>query len=85
MAYTVRIMESVQKAIRKLPKEIQERVFAAISLLRETPRPPNVRKLQGMENSWRIRVSDYRIIYSIEDKELLILILKVANRKEAYR
>ncbi len=49
------------------------------------PRPPGVVKLEGDENLWRIRIGDYRVIYEIHDDRLVVVVLRVANRKDAYR
>jgi mRNA interferase RelE/StbE len=53
--------------------------------LRENPRPQGVKKLAGEENLYRIREGDYRLIYTIGDKELIVLVVKIGDRKEIYR
>ena len=58
---------------------------AAILALAENPRPSGCVKLSGLENLWRVRVGDYRILYSIEDQQLIVLIVSVAHRREVYR
>jgi mRNA interferase RelE/StbE len=68
-----------------LPKPLQKRIDATIHALANNPRPPGVTKLQGAEDRYRIRVGDYRVIYSIVDAALLVLVLEVLNRREAYR
>ncbi len=65
-----------------LPPRLQERVFLAIEALESTPRPSGVVKLQGEDNLYRIRVGDYRIIYQIQDGALLIIVVKVGNRRD---
>jgi mRNA interferase RelE/StbE len=55
-----------------------------LDALRSEPRPPDVKKLKGREG-WRIRVGDYRVIYSITDKELLVLVVRIGHRSEIYR
>lgn len=52
--------------------------------MNEGPRPPEVRKLSGTEQTWRIRIGDYRVIYDLYDDELVVLVLRVAHRKDAY-
>ena len=49
------------------------------------PRPIGSVKLEGEENLWRIRVGDYRIVYTIEDKKLIVLVVRIAHRKDVYR
>jgi mRNA interferase RelE/StbE len=53
--------------------------------LEDAPRPPGVVKLRNVENEWRIRVGDYRIIYEIDEDEQLVIVLRIAHRREAYR
>ncbi|MFP4501174.1 MAG: type II toxin-antitoxin system RelE family toxin [Candidatus Hydrogenedentota bacterium] len=67
MAYRVTIDPVASRALRKLSRQIRERILLAVSLLADTPRPPSARKLSGSEDFYRIRVRDYRIIYEIED------------------
>lgn len=85
MAYEVQLITSARKALDKLPAQIQERIALALALLRDTPRPPNAKKLHGDKDLYRVRVGDYRIIYGIHDKKLLILVIRLAHRREAYR
>jgi mRNA interferase RelE/StbE len=56
----------------------------AIDGLAEAPQPPGMRKLTGTEQTWRIRIGDYRVIYDLYDEELVVLVLRVAHRKDAY-
>jgi mRNA interferase RelE/StbE len=48
------------------------------------PRPPGCKKLQGGENEWRIRVGDYRVVYTIDDTKLLVEVTRIRHRSEAY-
>lgn len=76
----------VEKEIAKLPHGMRERVLQAIRKLAEDPRPRGARKLSGeMRGAWRIRVGDYRILYDVNDEHLLVIILAVLHRREAYR
>ena len=72
------------RKLNKLDKNIQKRLKPKILALAEKPRPPGVKKLQGYENTYRIRVGDYRIVYEIHDKVLLILIVEVGHRSDVY-
>ena len=83
--YRVEISPKAQRQLRGLPKPLQKRIDAKIQALANNPRPPGVTKLQGAENRYRIRVGHYRVIYSIADAALLVLVLEVLNRREAYR
>jgi mRNA interferase RelE/StbE len=53
--------------------------------LRTNPRPPGVVKLAGDDNLWRIRIGDYRVVYEIHDNRLIVLVLRVAHRKDVSR
>ena len=80
----------VQRGARSLggkqssSKQVQNKVLEALVSLSENPRPNGCKKLVGTD-SWRFRVGEYRIVYSIEDNVLLIEVIRVAHRKEVYR
>ena len=85
MRYTVTIKSSARRALSKLPNDAAERIARAIDELESNPRPHGVKKLAGHENLWRVRVGDYRIVYTIEDNRLLVLVVKIGNRGDVYR
>ena len=85
MAYRVHFKPSAAEAIRSLPKAHQRRVIAKAEALAENPRPPGCKKLHGSDDFYRVRVGDYRIVYTVEDQELIILVVRVGHRKEVYR
>ena len=85
MTYTVLFRTSARKALGKLPSQTQARLVLAADALANDPRPAGVKKLQGDENLWRIRVGSYRIVYEIHDDRLIVLIVRVADRKDVYR
>ncbi|MFM7189701.1 MAG: type II toxin-antitoxin system RelE family toxin, partial [Microcystaceae cyanobacterium] len=62
----------------------RDRLLAEIRSLAEEPRPQGVKKLKGYDKTYRIRVGDYRVIYKIEDQEMLILVLSSLHRRDAY-
>ena len=82
--YRVELAPAADRQRRKLPVDVQKRIVRALEQLETDPRPPGVRKLQGEDNLWRLRVGDYRVIYTIEDNRLLVLVVRVANRRDAY-
>ena len=84
MAYEIRFKPSAAKDLARLPRDAQRRIAPAIDGLAANARPPGAEKLAG-EDAWRIRVGDYRIVYEIEDRVLVILVLHVGNRREVYR
>ncbi len=85
MKYTVRLTASVRREIRRLDRQVQERVTRAAYALGNNPRPRGVLKLSGVENQWRIRVGEYRIVYEIHDDVVLVLVVRVDHRSQAYR
>lgn len=82
--YRIVIVRSAQKELAALPNAVYDRVVAAIQSLATTPRPFGCVKLQGSED-WRIRVGAYRIIYRINDDELVVTVIKVGHRGSVYR
>ena len=84
-SYQIEIKPSASKELEKLPGQIIPRVVAAINELVKDPYPQGVKKLTGFENTYRIRVGDYRILYNIYEDRLVIEIIRVRHRKEAYR
>ena len=71
------------RALRKLDPPVARRLQAAIALLAEDPRPPASRPLRGRP-AWRVRVGDYRVIYTIEDDVLLIVVVTLGHRRDVY-
>ncbi len=82
--YQIIILPSAEKALSKLPKKMQVRIQGAISTLASNPIPPVSKKLVGRD-SYRLRVSDYRIVYSIHENILTVKIISVGHRREIYR
>ncbi len=85
MAYAVLFKPSAEKALRSLPERAQRRIVAAAEALSDDPRPPGAKKLEGVDDLWRIRVGTYRVVYAIQDKALMVLVVRVAHRKDVYR
>lgn len=83
--YTINIKKTAVKQINALPKKIKKRVLAKINDLENNPRPSGCMKLKGRKNLYRIRIGDYRIIYSVNDYELIIYIFQVGHRREIYQ
>jgi len=83
MGHSVKYLESAKKALNSLPADVQRRIINATAALAETPRPSGCKKLRGRD-AYRVRIGDYRVIYEIRDDELIVLIIRVAHRKEVY-
>ena len=71
--------------MRLLPRDMLKRIRTAIRGLADNPRPQGSLKLTGYAGLWRVRVGDWRIIYEIEDDELIVLVTDISARGEAYR
>ena len=84
MAYAITLADSARKELRSFPSHVVERVFPKLRELATNPRPSGCKKLHGEQNSWRIRVGDYRIVYSIDDEQKLVDVVHIARRKEVY-
>jgi mRNA interferase RelE/StbE len=84
MKYTVEITSSAQRQFKKFPGAIQDQLISKILALEDNPRPSGVKKLQVFEY-YRIRIGDYRVVYSINDKVHLVKVLDLGHRKDIYR
>lgn len=82
--YKIEFKRSASKEIRALPSKEIKKILAKINALAENPRPPDNIKLSG-EDKYRVRCGDYRILYAVEDKILIVYIVKVGHRREVYR
>jgi mRNA interferase RelE/StbE len=83
--YKVEWKISALKELKNLDRSVIPRIVAAVESLSGNPRPSGVRKLQGAEHSYRIRVGEYRVVYEIVDEILLVIIVRVRHRKDVYR
>ena len=83
--YQIEFKPSASQELEKLPKQIIPKVVEAIQGLAENPYPQGVKKLTGFDRTYRIRVGDYRIMYGIYEKLLMIEIIRIRHRKDAYR
>jgi mRNA interferase RelE/StbE len=84
MTYRVEVSRRAAKAVTGLEKPIRRKILTAIDALSSNPRPAGCRKLAGQE-TWRIRVGDYRILYEIHDQVLLVIVIDLGHRREIYR
>ncbi|MGO1543153.1 MAG: type II toxin-antitoxin system RelE family toxin [Gulosibacter sp.] len=76
---------SAVKAIRRLDREIAGHILRGIDALAQDPRPSGCIQLKGGAGDLRIRVGDYRVVYEIDDSEVVILALRIGRRREVYR
>jgi mRNA interferase RelE/StbE len=81
--YRIEVRPAAVRALAKLDRDVQPRLRAAIALLAEDPRPPASRPLRGRPG-YRVRVGDYRVIYTVADEVLLIVVVTLGHRRDVY-
>ncbi|SMO43350.1 type II toxin-antitoxin system RelE family toxin [Gracilimonas mengyeensis] len=84
MRWEIQIERKAQKALKKISEPYKSNIIEAIDELAKNPRPSSCTKLKGVDNLWRIRISDYRVVYQIKDDRLLILIIRIGHRRDIY-
>jgi mRNA interferase RelE/StbE len=84
LAYRVEIQRSAEKELAALPSPVQARIIKAIDGLVKTPRPDGCKRLAG-KNAYRVRIGEYRIVYEIYDKVLVVIVVRIAHTRDAYR
>ncbi|MBF0424073.1 MAG: type II toxin-antitoxin system RelE/ParE family toxin [Magnetococcales bacterium] len=85
MTYSVAWDDRARWKLRNLDPTIRKRIIKKAISLESNPRPQGAKKLSGMADTWRIREGDYRILYTIEDNQLIVLVIKIGHRREVYR
>lgn len=83
--YVLTFATSARRELQKLERELARRVLGKIEELSREPRPAGCRKLEGGSGLWRLRVGEYRVLYSIDDHDRVVDIIAVRHRREAYR
>ena len=84
-SYRLEITASAEKQLGRLPDADKVRVARKIAELAAVPRPPGCRQLRGQDDVYRIRVGVYRVIYTIEERRIVVVVLKIGHRKDVYR
>ncbi|HOH29069.1 MAG TPA: type II toxin-antitoxin system RelE/ParE family toxin [Candidatus Hydrogenedentes bacterium] len=82
--YKIQWKSSAAREVRKLPKDVIQRVIQRIEALVQNPFPSGARKMATVPGAFRLRVGDYRIIYRVYDKELVIEVIRVGHRRDIY-
>jgi mRNA interferase RelE/StbE len=85
VTYTIEFRPAAAKDFRQLPSTLKERLKPRIDALAMNPRPPGAVKLQGEDNAYRIRVGEYRIVYEVYDRLVLVAVVRIRHRREVYR
>ena len=83
MTYRIELRPAAVRALKKIDRPVARRIQGAIALLAEDPRPPAARALRGRPGL-RVRVGDYRIIYTVEDDVLLVVVVTLGHRRDVY-
>jgi len=84
VSYRVELRPAAVRALKQIDHQDRDRIRGAIALLTHDPRPPGARALQGRPGL-RVRVGDYRIIYTIDDGVLLIVVVALGHRRDVYQ
>ena len=86
MKYTLQILPSASTAIAALPQKLRVRIDERIRRLADEPRPSGFKKLKGTDTAlYRVRQGNHRLVYTIEDGVLLVIVVAVSDRKGSYR
>ncbi|MBX2991233.1 MAG: type II toxin-antitoxin system RelE/ParE family toxin [Bacteroidetes bacterium] len=85
VSYRIAFKPSAERELRKLSRSVTPRITKAIEALANDPFPHRSEKITGSSNAYRIRVSDYRVIYTVEKDLLMITVIRVGHRREVYR
>jgi len=83
MTYRVTVLPAAQRALRRVDRQNRQRVRGAITLLALDPRPPASRRLRGRPE-FRVRVGDYRILYTVHDDVLTVVVITLGHRRDVY-
>ena len=84
-SYEVVWKGSAEKELRKLPREAIRRLIDLATTLATDPYPQGTRKLAGTDRTWRVRSGNYRLVYTVEDQQLIVQVIRVGHRREVYR
>jgi mRNA interferase RelE/StbE len=83
-SYRVALTSSAERELKKLASNLVARIVPRLENLASNPRPAGCRKLQGGDREWRIRVGDYRVVYTIDDRRALVEVVRIRHRREVY-
>jgi mRNA interferase RelE/StbE len=82
--YSLTFRPAALRALRKLDRQIAERIKAATEALQDDPRPPGSKMLIGAHGVWRIRIGDYRVVYTIDDQRRIVRVAAAGHRRDVY-
>ena len=84
-SYRIEWRKSVKKDLRRISPDDVRKIVEAVGRLALEPRPPKSRKLSGSKHAYRIRVGDYRVLYEIHDRRVVVEVIRVGHRRNVYR
>lgn len=84
-SYELRWKRSAARELKMLPRDVARRVLGVVEQLPSAPHPPGTRKVVGAAHTFRLRVGDYRVVYTVLTDELIIEVIRVGHRKGVYR
>ncbi len=85
MAYEVRFARAAIRDLKRLGVAVRRRLHNRAASLGGNPRPRGAKKLRGLDELYRVRVGDYRLIYQVRDEELLVLVVRARHRRDPYQ
>ncbi|MEV4901982.1 type II toxin-antitoxin system RelE/ParE family toxin [Citricoccus sp. NPDC055426] len=83
MVYQIELTAAALRALKRIDRQDHARIRGAISLLATDPRPPGATPLKGRDG-WRVRVGNYRIIYTVQNDRLIVVVVAIGHRKDVY-
>lgn len=84
-SYRIEFARSAERDLRRIDRQIVPRIVSAIAVLETDPRPPGTKKLVGADRTYRLRVGDYRVIYTVGDSIFIVSVDRIRHRREVYR
>jgi mRNA interferase RelE/StbE len=85
MAHRIEVSPAAARQLKKIDRRVLPLIAEKIDLLAAEPRPHGCEKLSGYDNLYRVRVGDHRIVYGVEDRLVVVVVIKVGNRAEVYQ
>jgi len=85
--YSVELVKSAAKEFKKLPEKVKSQVVETLGFLKQNPFSEvlKVKKLKGADSLYRIRLGNYRLVYEVRSKKLIVLVIKIGHRKDVYK
>jgi len=83
-SYRVEVKPSARKELERLSNQVIAHITRRLETLANNARPPGCKKLKGGDKEWRVRVGDYRVVYTVDDQNLLVEVTRIRHRSEVY-